>query len=37
MPKITKSSAKKTTVKTTKTTTVLKKPAKAIKKILIYA
>jgi len=35
MPKITKSSAKKTTVKTTKTTTVVKKPAKAIKKILI--
>ena len=35
MPKITKSSAKKTTVKTTKTTTAVKKPAKAIKKIVI--
>jgi DnaK suppressor protein len=33
MPKITKSSAKKTTVKTTKTTTEVKKPAKSIKKI----
>jgi DnaK suppressor protein len=35
MPKITKSSAKKTTVKTTKTTTEVKKPAKAIKKIAV--
>ena len=35
MPKITKSSAKKTTVKTTKTTTEVKKPTKAIKKITI--
>ena len=33
MPKITKSSAKKTTVKTTKTTTVVKKPALAVKKV----
>ena len=35
MPKITKSSAKKTTVKTTKTTTEVKKPSKAIKKIAV--
>ena len=35
MPKITKSSAKKTTVKTTKTTTEVKKPTKAIKKITV--
>ena len=35
MPKITKSSAKKTTVKTIKTTTEVKKPTKAIKKITV--
>ena len=34
MPKITKSSAKKTTVKTKKVATTIKKPAKAIKKVV---